>query len=96
MTSAHAEIVLAARKVLKEWNEPRSSDELAGAIRNVLSPLLAEGPTMSGEAREKLDEISATLDRMIDEALSPEQLDALDILMLGLWIRIELLAETGG
>lgn len=94
MTAADAEIVLRARKLLKDWDGPPVSSELASAIREVLAPMLVEDHVISSDARKKLEEISAVLDRMIDEALTPEALDALDILMLGLWIRIELLAET--
>lgn len=95
MTTAadHAEIVLKARKVLKEWDGPPASDALAHAIRETLQPLFAEGGPISAEAGRKLDEINASLEQMTEQALTPEKLDALDILMLGLWIRIELLVE---
>ncbi|HEX6928280.1 MAG TPA: hypothetical protein VF267_03450 [Gammaproteobacteria bacterium] len=93
MTVADAEIVLKARKVLKEWDGPPAPEVLADAIRDALAPLFSTADGISSEAREKLGEISSCLDQMIGQALTPEQLDALDILMLGLWIRIELLGE---
>ncbi|HEX7029617.1 MAG TPA: hypothetical protein VF254_03405 [Gammaproteobacteria bacterium] len=94
MTAGDAETVLKARKLMKEWDGPPASDLLAAAIREALAPLFADDCVISDEARHKLDEIDASLAQLAEQALTPEQLDALDILMLGLWIRMELRKEA--
>ncbi len=84
-----ADVVLRARDALKNWDAKAAADGLAVILRSALAPLHARDD-LPADANEKLEQIDASLDRLAG-ALTAEQRDALDMLMLGLWIRVELI-----
>lgn len=88
-----AETVSNARLLLKDWGEKKTVDELVVAIRRSLEPLAGKVAELPASAREKLAEINSSLDQLTGRMFTVEQRDALDMLMLGLWIRIELFAD---
>ena len=90
MTKADlAEIVAHAREALREWDGKTATRELAERIRDVLSPLVNCAEELSADARRKLLEIERWLERLADVEFTPEDREALDMLMLGRWIRVD-------
>ena len=88
-----AAVVLRARDMLKDRDGKTPASELQAALRAVLAPLMRRKDALSEGAMQKLGEINDALDGAGD-AFMDEQRDALDLLLLGLWIRLELSAET--
>lgn len=83
-----AERVLQARSALRQWDGKSSARVLATTIRGILAPLATA--KLSVGAHGKLEEIHQILDAVTGSRLAPRQRDALDTLLLGLWIRVEL------
>lgn len=86
-----ADIVLQARDRLRAWDGKSAAHDIAAAVRYMLAPLMTA--ELSADARRKLDEVIKQLDRFTGRKITPRQRDALDTLMLGLWIRVELAAN---
>ena len=81
--------VLEAREVLRDGlNRFKSAAELAAELEIHLDPLHATAGTLPAPVVSKLKEVSARLGRLT-EKISADDIEALDILLLGIWIRLE-------
>lgn len=89
-----ADKVLQARDALRHWDGKSPAQVLATTIRSTLEPLTTAA--LSTDARRKLEEIHHLLDDLTGSKLVPRQRDALDTLLLGLWIRVELTGQPSG
>lgn len=90
-TDDPATVVLRARQMLKARDGKTSADQLIASLRAMLAPLVQQKVALPEGAAQKLDEISEALEGA-DGAFDDKQRDALDLLLLGLWIRVELSA----
>lgn len=91
-----ASVVVRAREALRDWDGKAAAAEVAEKIRNALQPLSGVTGQLSAEAVQKLDEIHARLEAFAAQRVNAEDREALDLLMLGLWIRIESAAPPAG
>lgn len=82
-----AEIVSQLRESLHDWNENQAVNDLLVGLRGALAPVNAAAADLSTDAQQKLAQIHAMLDAK--SAFTQKERDALDMLLLGLWIRIE-------
>lgn len=86
-------VVLRARGMLRDWDEKTSASELLASLHATLAPLMQQKAALSEDAVRKLEEIRQVLDDA-DDALAGARRDTLDLLLLGLWVRVEFSGKT--
>lgn len=84
-----AGIVARARDVLRGWDGKSSGHEMAMRIHDALRPLVAEAEQLTDDARLKLQQIEQYLERLAECGIAGQDRESLDMLMLGLWIRVD-------
>lgn len=84
-----AGIVARARDLLRDWDGRTAAAELAESVREVLRPVAVGADRLSSDARDKLAQVQEALEELSSPGFSAADRESLDMLMLGLWIRID-------